>query len=156
MISEWPRCCGSARLRQTSVVCTSREGHRADEELARRLTQLDTEQQQLRRGMPEGRGPGGSTSIGWSRPIAILRVARSRGVNCGVNGESLTVEIDRRRESLVKADQDVRILEKLRERRLRTPAIGRRTPRSQAARRGRDSGRAAVMVNQASALLAER
>ena len=33
--------------------------------------------------------------------------------------QTLTLEIDRRRQSLVKADQDVRILEKLQERRLK-------------------------------------
>jgi flagellar protein FliJ len=96
------------------------EAHRADEELARRLTQLDTEQQRLQDECRQAAGPGEIDASRLAEAHRYIAGLHDRESELQEERESLTVEIDRRRELLVKADQDVQILEKLRDRRLRS------------------------------------
>jgi flagellar protein FliJ len=93
------------------------ESQRADEELARQLAQLDAEQQRTHEECREAAAPG---------EVDIARLVDAHRYLVGLQGredevqaarESLSAEIDRRRQLLVKADQDVRVLEKLQDRR---------------------------------------
>ena len=94
------------------------ESHRADEAIGRRMARLDDERQCLRNRQRLAATPGEvnvNARLEADRYAALLgaeaeRLARQR--------ESLAVEIERRRRSLVEADRDARGLEKLRERQL--------------------------------------
>jgi flagellar export protein FliJ len=93
------------------------EAHQADEELVRQLTYLDMEQRHLRDECRRAAGPG---AVDVDRLVEAHRYvvglqARERGLR--EQRQSLAAEIDRRRQSLVKADQDVQVLEKLHDRR---------------------------------------
>jgi flagellar export protein FliJ len=95
------------------------EAHRADEELVRQLTRLGIEQQRLRDECRRAAAPGEidvDRLVDAHRYIVGLQ-ARERALE--EQRQSLAAEIDRRRQSLVKADQDVQVLEKLQDRRQR-------------------------------------
>jgi flagellar export protein FliJ len=95
------------------------EAHRADEELARQLAQIDAEQQRLRDECRKAAVPG---IIAVDRLVEAHRYVvglQTRESELQEQRESLAAEIDRRRQSLVKADQDVQVIEKLQNRRLR-------------------------------------
>ena len=91
--------------------------------------------------MPQGRraGRGGRRAAG--RGPSLRRVASQPAkTNCGGSGRRWPPKSSSRRQALVKADQDVQVLEKLRDRRLRTPSAGRGTKASQTDRRSRVAG----------------
>jgi flagellar export protein FliJ len=93
------------------------ESHRADEELTRQLTQLGAEQRRLRDECREAAGPG---DVNLDRLVEAHRYAvglQARERDLQAERQSLAVETERRRESLVKADQDVQVLERLQDRR---------------------------------------
>jgi flagellar protein FliJ len=96
------------------------EVQRADGELIRQLTQLDVEQHGVREECREAAAPG---------EVNVARLVEAHHYLVGLQAcedqlqaerESLAAEIGRRRQSLVKADQDVRVLEKLEDRRRQT------------------------------------
>jgi flagellar export protein FliJ len=91
--------------------------HRDDEELVRRLTRLGGQQQRLRDDCRHAAGPG---EIDIDRLVAAHRCAvglQARERELREQRQSLAGEIERRRQSLVEADQEVQILEKLQDRR---------------------------------------
>ena len=93
------------------------KSHRADEELIRQLNQLGTEQQRVRNESRESAQPGEvnvDRLLEADRCIVGLQILE-RGLR--KQRESLAAEIERRRQSLVEADQDVQVLEKLQDRR---------------------------------------
>jgi flagellar export protein FliJ len=93
------------------------ESHRADEELVGQLARLGVEQQRLRAECREAAAPGAvdvDRLVEAHRYVAGLQACES---DLREQRQSLAVEIDRRRQSLVKADQDVQVLEKLQDRR---------------------------------------
>ena len=93
------------------------ESQRADEDLRDRLTRLDAERRQLQ-GRRRRAGPG---EVDVDRIVEVERytsVLRSEEERLQQRRETLAVEIQQRRQSLLKADQDARSLEKLRERHL--------------------------------------
>jgi flagellar export protein FliJ len=95
------------------------EAHRADEELVHQLTRLGVEQQRLRDECRKAAGPG---AVDVDRLVEAHRYVvglQARESELQEQRESLAVEIDRRRQSLVHADQDVQVLEKLQDRRRR-------------------------------------
>jgi flagellar protein FliJ len=96
------------------------EVQRADGELVRQLTELDVEQHGVQGECREAAAPG---------EVNVVRLVETHRYLVGLQAcedqleaerESLAAEIDCRRQSLVKADQDVRVLEKLQDRRRQT------------------------------------
>jgi flagellar protein FliJ len=96
------------------------EAQRADGELLGQLTELDAEQHGVREECRQAAAPG---------EVNVVRLVDAHRYLVGLQAcedqlqaerESLATEIDRRRQSLVKADQDVRVLEKLQDRRRQT------------------------------------
>jgi flagellar export protein FliJ len=105
--------------------------HRSDEELARQLARLAGRQRRLRDDCRHAAEPG---EIDIDRLVAAHRYAvglHAREKNLLEQRQLLAGEIECRRQSLVEADQEVQILEKLRERRrqARQAEAGRRDAR---------------------------
>jgi flagellar protein FliJ len=93
------------------------EAQRADEDLVSRLARLDSEQQRLQDERRRAAAPG---AVDVERLVAAHRYVvglQDRQRELQEQRRSLAVEIDRRRQSLVEADQDVRVLENLQDRR---------------------------------------
>jgi flagellar export protein FliJ len=109
------------RLREsTRDECRARlaEAQRADQELLDQLTRLDIEQQRAQDECRRAVGPG---NVDIDRLVESHRYAvslRAHEEELRERRQTLAVEIRRRRETLLKADQDVQVLEKLRDRRL--------------------------------------
>ena len=109
------------RLRETTRdECRSSlaEAHRADERLLDQLARLGMEQRQSQDECRKASRPG---AIEVDRLVEAHRYVsslRAREEELRRQRQTLAAEIDRRRQSVVKADQDVQILEKLQERRL--------------------------------------
>jgi flagellar export protein FliJ len=94
------------------------ESQRADQELLDQLTRLGMEQQRVQDECRQAAGPG-DVQIG--RLVESHRYAvslRTREEELRQRRQTLAVEIQQRRQALVKADQEVQVLEKLRDRRL--------------------------------------
>ena len=101
------------------------EAQRADEELVDQLTRLGMEQQQVQDECRKAAGPG---DVDVDRLVEAHRYVvslRTREEELRRQRQTLAAEIERRRQALVKADQDVQVLEKLRDRRLEAPSAGR-------------------------------
>ena len=99
------------------------EAHRADEELVAQLTRLSVEQQQVQAECRKAAGPG---DVDVDRLVEAHRYVvslRTREEELRRQRQTLAAEIQRRRQALLKADQDVRVLEKLRDRRLQRQRI---------------------------------
>jgi flagellar export protein FliJ len=93
------------------------EAHRADEDLRGQLGRLSAEQRRLQDKCRRAAGPGAvdvDELVEAHRYAAALR-AEEEGLR--QKRHALAAEIDRRRQTLVAADRDVQVLEKLRERR---------------------------------------
>ena len=109
------------RLREsTRDECRARlaEAQRADQELLDQLTRLGMEQQRVQGECRKAAGPG---NVDVGRLVEAHRYAvslRAREDELKQQRQALAVEIQQRRQSLVTADQDVQVLEKLRDRRL--------------------------------------
>ena len=94
------------------------ESHRADQALIDQLTRLDIEQQQVQEECRKAVAPG---SVDVDRLVEAHRYAvslRIREQELNRQRQTLAAEIQRRRQALLKADQDVQVLEKLRNRRI--------------------------------------
>ena len=94
------------------------ESHRADQALIDRLTRLGMEQQRVQEECRKAAGPG---DVDVSRLVETHRYIlslRTREEELRQQRQTLAVEIQRCRQALLKADQDVQVLEKLRDRRL--------------------------------------
>ena len=99
------------------------EAQRADEELVRHLTQIDVERQRLQDECRRAAGPG---EVDVDRLVEAHRYVvglQDRERELQEQRQSLAAEIDRRRQSLLKADQDVQVLEKLQDRRRRSDRL---------------------------------
>jgi flagellar export protein FliJ len=99
------------------------EAQRADQEMARQLTCLGAEQQRAQDECRIAAGPGAvhvERLVETHRYVVGLQ-ARERELQR--QRQSLAAEIDRRRQSLLKADQDVHVLEKLQDRRRRNQRL---------------------------------
>jgi flagellar export protein FliJ len=109
------------RLREsTRDECRARlaEAQRTDQELLDQLTRLGIEQQHVQEECRKAAGPG---DVALDRLVEAHRYAvslRTREEELKQRRQTLAAEIQRRRQALLKADQDVQILEKLRDRRL--------------------------------------
>jgi flagellar protein FliJ len=109
------------RLREsTRDECRARlaEAQRADQELLDQLTRLGMEQQRVQGECRKAAGPG---NVDVGRLVEAHRYAvalRAREDELKQQRQALAVEIQQRRQALVTADQDVQVLEKLRDRRL--------------------------------------
>jgi flagellar FliJ protein len=93
---------------------------RTDAELENRLTRLEKEQEQLRNECRKAVGPG---MLDLSRLVESQRYAvtlRDRQMELIEQRRTLAEEIERRRQALIEADREVRMLEKLRENQLQT------------------------------------
>jgi flagellar protein FliJ len=94
------------------------EVRQLDDKLAARLEELSHEQTRLQSQSREAAQPGAvdvERLAGIYRYAALLRDERD---DLRRRRKTLAVEIERRRQLLVEADRDVRVLEKLRERRI--------------------------------------
>ena len=94
------------------------EAHRSDQELLDQMTRLGMEQQRVQDECRKAAGPG---SVAVDRLVEAHRYAvslRAREEELKRRRQTLALEIQQRRQALVKADQDVQVLEKLRDRRL--------------------------------------
>jgi flagellar protein FliJ len=94
------------------------ESQRADTELHRQLIRVEMEQQQLQRECREAAGPG---DVDLPRLVEAQQYAsalRAQQTELRRQRQALAAEIDRRRQTLLEADRDVRTLEKLRENQL--------------------------------------
>ena len=109
------------RLRESNRdECRARlaEAQRTDQELLDQMTRLGMEQQRVQDECRKAAGPG---SVDVDRLVEAHRYAvslRARQEELKQRRQTLALEIQQRREALVKADQDVQVLEKLRNRRL--------------------------------------
>lgn len=93
------------------------EACRADDELAGQLSQVNAEQRRLQDECRKAAEPG---TLNINRLVEAHRYGltlRVREDELRQQRKTLAIEIERRRQSLVKADQEVQILEKLRDRR---------------------------------------
>jgi flagellar protein FliJ len=93
------------------------EALRSDAELARQLAQLDAEQQSVRNQCRQAAAPGEVRIIRLVEACRYLAGLQAQEDQLQAERDALAGEIDRRRQSLLKADQDVRVLEKLQDRR---------------------------------------
>ncbi len=94
------------------------EAYRVDEALARQLEGLDRELDALREFCRRKASPG---VVDIDRLVEAQRyelVARAQRQRIAQQRETVAAEIERRRQALVEADREVRVLEKLRERQL--------------------------------------
>ncbi len=94
------------------------ESQRTDAELHGRLTQLDEEQKQLQCERRKVAGPG---QVDIARLVESQRYAatvRSQEIGLQEQRRTLAEEIERRRQALIEADRQVRMLETLREKQL--------------------------------------
>jgi flagellar export protein FliJ len=109
------------RLRESNRdECRARlaESQRTDQELLDQMTRLGMEQQRVQDECRKAAGPG---SVDVDRLVEAHRYAvslRGREEELRQRRQTLALEIRQRRQALVKADQDVQVLEKLRDRRL--------------------------------------
>ena len=108
------------RLRESARdECRSRlaESQRADQELLDQLTRLGSEQQRVQSECRKAAGPGAVAveRLVEAHRYAVSLRAREHGLN--ERRQKLAVEIQQRRQALVTADQEVQVLEKLRDRR---------------------------------------
>ncbi len=109
------------RLREsTRDECRARlaESQRADQELVDQLTRLGMEQQRVQVECRKAAGPG---DVDLDRLVEAHRYAvslRNREEELKQRRQTLAAEIQQRRQALLQADQDVQVLEKLRDRRL--------------------------------------
>ena len=94
------------------------ESQRVDEDLRDRLRRLDAERKRLQGRRRRSAGPGKVDVEGIVEVERYTSVLRSEEERLQRRRETLGVEIQQRRQSLLKADQDARSLEKLRERHL--------------------------------------
>jgi flagellar protein FliJ len=93
------------------------ESQRADQELVDQLTRLGIEQQRVQAECRAAAGPG---DVHVGRLVEAHRYAvslRNREDKLKQQRQTLAAEIQQRRQELVRADQDVQVLEKLRDRR---------------------------------------
>lgn len=93
------------------------EAHRTDEALVRHLARLETEQERVQEECREAAAPG---TVNIDRLIKADRYAawmQARKVDLCEQRNLLAAEIERRHLSLLAADQEVQIIEKLRDRR---------------------------------------
>ena len=94
------------------------ESHRADQALIDQLTRLGMEQQRVQEECRKAAGPG---DVDVGRLVETHRYIlslRTREEELRQQRQTLAAEIQRCRQALLKADQDVQVLEKLRDRRL--------------------------------------
>ena len=94
------------------------EADRAEQAIIDQLTRLGMEQQRVQEECRKAAGPG-DVEVG--RLVEAHRYAvslRARENELRQQRQTLAAEIQRRRQALLKADQDVQVLEKLRDRRL--------------------------------------
>ena len=121
LIFDWRRCCGSANRCATSAAQRLAEAQRADERARRPIDAARRMEQQRVQG--ECRKAAGPGEVDVDRLVEAHRYAvvacRLARAELHEQRQALAAEIDRRRQSLFKADQDVQVLEKLRDRRLR-------------------------------------
>ncbi len=108
------------RLRETNRderLAALAEARRADEDLAGRLERLEIEQSRLQEESRKAAGPGAVDvdQLVEAHHYAVLLQTRQEELRR--ERQTMAVEIDRRRQALLAADRDVRVLEKLRERR---------------------------------------
>jgi len=109
------------RLREsTRDECRARlaEACGADQKLIDQLTRLGMEQQRVQDECRKAAGPG---DVDVGRLVEAHRYTlslRAREEELRQRRQTLAAEIQRRRQALLKADQDVQVLEKLRDRRL--------------------------------------
>jgi len=109
------------RLRESARdECRARlaEAHKADQEIIDQLTRLGLEQQQVQEECRKAAGPG---DVDLDRLVEAHRYVvslRTREEELRQRRQTLAAEIQQRRQALLKADQDVQMLEKLRDRRL--------------------------------------
>ena len=109
------------KLREsTRDECRARlaESQRADQELVDQLTRLGMEQQRVQ---VECRKAGGPGDVDIERLVEAHRYAvslRNSENELKQRRQALAAEIQQRRQALLQADQEVQVLEKLRERRL--------------------------------------
>ena len=92
------------------------EAYRVDEVLRRQAERIAEELHALKELCRATAGPG---TVDVDRLVEAQRyemVARKQQADIGRQRESVAAEIDRRRQSLVEADRDVKLLERLRER----------------------------------------
>jgi flagellar FliJ protein len=91
------------------------EGYRVDEVLRKQFSNLELELAALREFCRRKVSPGG---VDIDRLVEAQRyelVTRAHQQNIAQQRENVAVEIERRRQALVEADREVRVLEKLRE-----------------------------------------
>jgi flagellar protein FliJ len=93
------------------------EAQRADDELTRQLTCLGVEQQRVRDECRRAAAPGAVDVERLVEAHRYLVGLQARESELRRQRQALAAEIDRCRQSLLKADQDVRVLEKLQDRR---------------------------------------
>jgi flagellar export protein FliJ len=92
------------------------DGYRVDEVLRKQFDNLERELDALREFCRRKSSPGG---VDIDRLVEAQRyelVTRAQQRNIAQQRETVAAEIDRRRQALVEADREVRVLEKLRER----------------------------------------
>jgi flagellar protein FliJ len=99
------------------------EAQHEDAELARQLTQLDADQQSVRNQCREAAAPGEVSIIRLVEACRYLAGLQAREDQLQAERDALAVEIDQRRAALLAADQDVRILEKLQDRRRQSQRV---------------------------------
>jgi flagellar FliJ protein len=107
------------RLRQAARdQCRLRlaESQRADEELRRRLAGLGKEQERLHEHCRRAAGPGAIDNERLIEADSYAAVLRREQAELRRQRETLAGEIQTRRDVLLQADRDARVLEKLRDR----------------------------------------
>jgi flagellar export protein FliJ len=96
------------------------EAHRADDALARYQDQLGAEQNHIQEDCREAAAPGAVDVEHLANADRYAAWLQTRILDLSEQRRALAEEIERRRLSLVAADQEVQILEKLQERRQRS------------------------------------
>jgi flagellar FliJ protein len=93
------------------------EARRADEELRVELEQMMAERRRLEDECRRAIGPGAVDVDELVEAYRYAAALRAREERLRQERETLATEVDRRRQALLAADRDVKVLEKLRERR---------------------------------------
>ena len=93
------------------------ESRRADAELVERLEQLDAQRNRLQAACREAAGPGAVDMAELLEAHCYAVALRAQEAEWHRRRETLAIEIEHRRQSLIAADRDARVLEKLRDRR---------------------------------------
>jgi flagellar protein FliJ len=94
------------------------EARRADAALADRLDRAGQQRQRVESELRAAAGPGAIDMARLVEAQLYVSVLQALEADLRQERQTLAAEIDRRRQTLVKADQDVKALEKLRQRRL--------------------------------------